>query len=510
MKPKILCIAPYLGLKEMAAQISEQYKEVEIDVYQGNYEVGPKLLKRLNADENYYAIITRGGTVETCKGATTLPIIEIAISSFDIIRTIKLIEGYEGKPIILAYPSIIKSFKKMSGFLDKTVELRSYLERNQVVCEIEALQKEGYDLIVGDNIVYETAQQLGINSMLLTSGEESVISAIEEGIRLCQAVCKENVITTYDNEYKEELVVNRTSIENFITIYEGNEISPSFIHTVLPQTLLTQIVELSQTTLPTMITGEHGMCKNEIGYLCCCYGPYKRKVLMTINCYLIPEDYNYDLLEHLIIEHLWEKGGTLFLEDIDKLCKEAQKKLIDLLKRLSKSTTIKMMASSELPVEMAINSGKILRSLAYILDEVRIELEPFKNYMSEMNNMISMYLAKLDIRCAVQSVGMKESGVKLLSEYNWPGNIKQFMRVMNELSLTCNGPYISEKQVKRVLKKEYNSYIHQALTPIDLSGSLKEIEARIINEVMIEEDMNQARVEKRLKISHSTLWRKLK
>ena len=510
MKPKILFIAPYLGLKEMAMQVSEQYKEVEIDVYQGNYEVGPKLLRRLNADKNYHAIVTRGGTVEACKGITTLPIIEIAINAFDIIRTIKLLEGYEGKTIILAYPSIIKAFEKMSMFLNRPVELMSYSERNQVVRIIEELRKENYDLIVGDNIVYETAQQIGMNSMLLTSGEESVTSAIEEGIRLCQAVCKEEVSITHDHEDNQEQVVDKIDLQNFISTYKGNEISPSFIHTVLPQTMLTQIVAFSQTTLPTIITGEHGTCKNEIGYLCCCYGPYKRQALMTINCCLIPESYNYALLEPMIMEHLGDKGGTLFLEDIDKLCKSGQKKLIDLLKRLGKSTSIKIMASSELSVEIAINSGKILRPLAYILDEVRIELEPLKNYMSEINNMISIYLAKLDVRCAVQVVGIKASGIKLLSEYNWPGNIKQFMRVMNEVTLTCNGPYIDEKQVKKALRREYNSYTNKSLTPIDLSGSLKDIEARIINQVMIEEDMNQARVEKRLKISHSTLWRKLK
>nr|WP_278281321.1 helix-turn-helix domain-containing protein [Clostridium sp. BL-8] len=36
------------------------------------------------------------------------------------------------------------------------------------------------------------------------------------------------------------------------------------------------------------------------------------------------------------------------------------------------------------------------------------------------------------------------------------------------------------------------------------------METRIINHVMSEEGMNQAKVEKRLKIGHSTLWRKLK
>lgn len=58
------------------------------------------------------------------------------------------------------------------------------------------------------------------------------------------------------------------------------------------------------------------------------------------------------------------------------------------------------------------------------------------------------------------------------------------------------------------MEKEHNN--KASLIPIDLSGSLKEIETRIINHVMSEEGMNQVKVEKRLKIGHSTLWRKLK
>jgi propionate catabolism operon transcriptional regulator len=192
------------------------------------------------------------------------------------------------------------------------------------------------------------------------------------------------------------------------------------------------------------------------------------------------------------------------------LCKEGQKKIVDILKKISKNSNIKIIASSEFPVEVCGSSGRILRQLRSILDEVRIELMPFKNYSIEINNMISMYLAKLDVRCASQVVGMKGGGIKLLSDYDWPGNVRQFMRFINELTLTCNGSYITESQVRSAIRKERDNYMHAALVPIDLRGSLKEIKARIIKHVLIEEEMNQVKVEKRLGIGHSTLWRKLK
>jgi len=44
---------------------------------------------------------------------------------------------------------------------------------------------------------------------------------------------------------------------------------------------------------------------------------------------------------------------------------------------------------------------------------------------------------------------------------------------------------------------------------LDLTGTLDEIERRIITRVLREENMNQSAAAKRLGIGRSTLWRKL-
>lgn len=510
MKMRILFIAPYLGLKELAMSVLDEYEGIQIDVYKGNYEEGPKLLKKLEAEENYNAIITRGGTVEACKNVVTIPMIEIYINAFDIIRILKLSQGYKGKKIFLAYPSIAKSFKQLSELMDHDLESQCYFEHREVKAIIEQLKKAGYELVIGDNIVYQTAQELGMNSMLLTSGIEGVRNAIDEAVRLCNALSKDKVQAAPYNHHIDDKEIERDPIDKFVRILNPKEMSPSMVHTVFPQTVLSQISELSNTSLPTIITGEDGMCKNDVGYLCCCYSPQKRKTSVFVSCYSIPTDYNYDLLDNVIRSHLSDDGGTLFLEDIDQLCKEGQKKIIDILKKLNKEGNVKIIASTELPVDISVSSSRVLRQLCSILDEVRIELMPFKNYTNEINNMLSLYLAKLDERCASQVVGMKEGGIKVLSDYDWSGNLRQFMRVISQLILSCNGSYITESQVRAAIKKERDNYNQTSLVPVDLSGTLKEIEARIIRHVMMEEGMNQARVEKRLDISHSTLWRKLK
>lgn len=508
---KILFMAPYKGMKELAESISSEYeKEVKIDIYEGNYEKGPKIIKELiKSKRDYSVVITRGGTVKACSKVIDIPIIDININAFDIIRSLKLCEGYTGKKIFLAYPSLVHSFETLSNLLGYDINSKSYDKYEDVKDIIENLKNEDYDLVIGDNIVYKTAQEYGLNSILFTSGAESIRSAIEEGVRLTKALNQGKKVLEVEEECTYEMR-EKLNVYDSIKIYEENEISPSLVQTVFPNNILVKIQEFSNTSIPTIITGPDGMCKNDAGYLCCAYGSKKRKKLLCVSCYTIGEDYNYEYLNNIIKEQLWNNGGTVFFEDIDTLPKEGQKELIKILKIILKNTDIKVIASSETSIEIAVENKIILKHIRSIIDEVRIELEPLKKYSDEINNMVSIYLGKLGARCGSSIVGINNPGIKMLKNYDWPGNLKQFMRVINQLVLECDGPYISANSIKDILRKEQVNWKHKKLVPIDLSGSLKEIETNIINHIMIEEGMNQKKVEKRLGISHSTLWRKLK
>lgn len=507
---RILFLAPYAGLKELAIAVAEEYSGVVIQVHRGNYLDGPQLLVKLNAAEHFDAVITRGGTVDACRKVSSIPVIELAINAFDMIRVIQLAEGYAGKKVLLAYPNIVKSFTQLSELLGYGVPSYCYREHQEVQSLLRGLKKEGFELVIGDQIVYRTAQELGMNSILLTSGAEAIRSAIEEAIRLAGALAGHRETSPASGSHAMETGIPCTLSDDVIHIMQGDEVSPSAVHTIFPPEVMLQLTEWSDTPLPTIITGEDGMCKSDAGFLCCCFGSRRRKKLVSVSCHSIAEDYDFLPLNRLLSDHCQEDGATLFLEDVHQLLPAAQKKLLPILKRLSKENRVKIISTSELPVEATVNSGRLLRQLRPYLDEVRIELKPFSAYASDIRNMISMYLAALDVRCATRAVGIKEGGISLLTAYDWPGNLRQFMRVMNELALGCKGAYISETQVRRAIQNELNHYRHASLVAMDLSGSMKDIEARIISHIMEEEGMNQAKVEKRLGISHSTLWRKLK
>lgn len=69
-----------------------------------------------------------------------VPIIEVYINAYDIIRILRLAEGYRWKKIFLAYPSIVNSFKQLSEFMGYELESKSYFQHK----EVKEIKKSGF------------------------------------------------------------------------------------------------------------------------------------------------------------------------------------------------------------------------------------------------------------------------------------------------------------------------------------------------------------------------------
>ena len=92
-RSRILAIAPYEGMNTAMQHAIEAYPEADFDIYTADLEAALDILNELNL-QLYDCIISRGGTAELLRKKTALPVVEIPISIYDILRTIKLAENY--------------------------------------------------------------------------------------------------------------------------------------------------------------------------------------------------------------------------------------------------------------------------------------------------------------------------------------------------------------------------------------------------------------------------------
>ena len=93
-KIRILGIAPYEAMKTAMMRLAQNRTELELDVYVGDLHYGVEIVRH-HMDEYYDAIISRGGTAELIEQIADVPVVEISLSVYDILRAMKLAENYK-------------------------------------------------------------------------------------------------------------------------------------------------------------------------------------------------------------------------------------------------------------------------------------------------------------------------------------------------------------------------------------------------------------------------------
>ena len=89
-KIRILGIAPYEGLKSVMQKMAADRNDIDLTVYVGDLQKGAELAQK-NFHGNFDVIISRGGTAEMIGSLTDLPVIEITLSVYDVLRAIKTV-----------------------------------------------------------------------------------------------------------------------------------------------------------------------------------------------------------------------------------------------------------------------------------------------------------------------------------------------------------------------------------------------------------------------------------
>ena len=95
-KTHILGIVPYKAMKPALENLAENRVDLSLDVYVGDLSKGVDILKSLHM-EDYDIIISRGGTSQLIEQNTTIPVVEINISVYDILHAIRLADNYRGQ-----------------------------------------------------------------------------------------------------------------------------------------------------------------------------------------------------------------------------------------------------------------------------------------------------------------------------------------------------------------------------------------------------------------------------
>ncbi|AET58786.1 hypothetical protein HPL003_10125 [Paenibacillus terrae HPL-003] len=178
---KVLAIAPYEGLKELMIELAEK-EQFDLEIEVGDLQAGLKLAKKAVAD-GVNVIISRGGTAEMIQKEVLVPVVEIEISGYDILRVLTLTKNYNEKTAIVGFPPIAHGAAAVCDVMD--MDISTYVtDKDSVEGLLVRLKAEGYRMIIGDVVTVGKAEQLGLSGVLLTSGRESVLKAFQNAKKI--------------------------------------------------------------------------------------------------------------------------------------------------------------------------------------------------------------------------------------------------------------------------------------------------------------------------------------
>ncbi len=182
---RVLGIAPYDGMRTAMEHAAEGYPLLQLDAYTGDLKEGVAIVREIPAN-TYSCIISRGGTAAMIRKVTDIPVVEITISVYDVMRTMKLAQNYSHKYAVVGFPGITEPAHTVSSLLGCDLNIVTIHNSSEAETVLNRLKDEGYTMVVCDMVNHTVARQLGLDAFLITSGMESIQTALDQALSISQ------------------------------------------------------------------------------------------------------------------------------------------------------------------------------------------------------------------------------------------------------------------------------------------------------------------------------------
>ncbi len=137
-------------------------------------------------------------------------------------------------------------------------------------------------------------------------------------------------------------------------------------------------------------------------------------------------------------------GGTLFLDEVGDLSPSAQVKLLRVLQsgeveRLGDSqarkVNVRLIAATNVNLEQAIAEGDFRADLFYRIATYPVEIPPLRERKTDIPLLVQAMLEKYVPIYGKQVAGITDGAMQAMSEYAWPGNIRELENLVERAVL---------------------------------------------------------------------------
>ena len=227
------------------------------------------------------------------------------------------------------------------------------------------------------------------------------------------------------------------------------------------QGILRAVQVVAPTDATVLIQGETGTGKELVARAIHDRSPRSKRPFIKVNCAAIPAT----LLESELFGH--EKGaftgafaqkpgrfelahqGTLFLDEIGEMPMELQPKLLRALQdhefeRLGGSRTIcadvRIIAATNRDLKAMIDENTFRADLYYRLNVFPLKVPSLRERRDDIPLLVRYFVQKHARRMGRKIESIPTQALEALTNYDWPGNIRELQNIVELSVILSNGP----------------------------------------------------------------------
>ena len=209
-------------------------------------------------------------------------------------------------------------------------------------------------------------------------------------------------------------------------------------------------------------------------------------------------------------------GGTIFLDEISSISLNIQAKLLRVIQerevtRIGSSKPIKVdiriLAATNEKLAKSVRQGKFREDLFYRLSVVPIHLPPLRERKQDVPLLVEHFLQKYNKKTKKRINKISSAVIKALSEYSWPGNIRELENTIERaVVLSADDEIRLEDLIYHGISSNFS-----LLTPVDGKyKTMNQIEKEYVSTVLHAHKGNRSQAAKALGIDRKTLLSKIK
>jgi two-component system response regulator PilR (NtrC family) len=208
-------------------------------------------------------------------------------------------------------------------------------------------------------------------------------------------------------------------------------------------------------------------------------------------------------------------GGTIFFDEIANLTDETQAKILRVLQEKEiqplgsnqiKKVDVRILAATNIDLLAKVQSGEFREDLYYRLNIINIHLPPLRERKEDIPLLADAFLKKFAKENKKVIKGMSPKTLRLLMDYNWPGNIRELQNAMLRAVLLSNDEVLTPE----ALTPEILGVRSQRLEAGGFNEKVDAFKRQLIIQTLEKNNWVQKKAAEDLQLKPSTLYELIK